>query len=227
MIRRLLILQMLILVCLTSQAQEEKTRYFNKDQLVIELLSNQWLDAPDDVKLHPRSLAFNLQLMYNLVGKNSNVALAAGLGLLTENYQIDALPKLSENKLSFAPLDDDLNYTSNKIRFTTVELPVEIRIRSNKNSRNKTWKLYLGGKAGYMFQSMHKYSGDDPVKPNQKLKQKTFNLPHTEQFTYGLTARLGYDAIMVTAYYGLTNHFKKDKAPALYPFMVGLTLFVY
>ena len=169
---------------------QEATRYFDKDQLVIELMSNQWLDIPSDVKLHPRSLAFNLQFMYNLIGKNSNVALAGGIGLLTENYQIDALPQKTENKLTFQPLDNGIDYTSNKIRFTTVEIPIEIRIRSNRNSRNKIWKIYVGGKVGYMFQSMHKYSGEDPVKPDQNLKQKTFDLPDAEPFTYGLTARI-------------------------------------
>ena len=225
--RKSIILLMLILFFTASRAQEEQTQYYDKDQLVIELLSNQRLDAPSQLKLHPRSLAFNLQFMYTVAGKNANVALATGIGLLTENYHIDALPQQTENKLSFMPIDDELKYSTNKIRFTTVELPLEMRIRSDRNSRNKIWKLYLGGKVGYMFQSMHKYAGDNPTIPEQKLKQKTFDLPHTEHLMYGLTARIGYDALMISAYYGLTNHFKKDKAPELFPVMIGLTLFVY
>ena len=160
--------------------QVEVTRYFDKDQLGIELLSLQWVDPPDDVKMKPYSNAFNLQYMITFVGINSNVALAIGGGVLTENYHIDSRPVKSQNKLDLIPIDEDINYFRNKIRFLTVELPLELRIRSNKNSRNKHWKLYLGGKLGYMFQSMHKYVGDNPILQEDNLKQKTYNLRYHE-----------------------------------------------
>lgn len=225
--KRFIFTWIFITILLTANAQEEETRYFNKDQLVIELFSNQWSGLPGEVKLHPRSLAFNLQFMFTFLGKNANVAVATGLGLLTENYYIDARPVKNNGELTLKPLSDDLNYSSNKLRFVTLELPLEVRIRSNRNSRNKIWKAYFGGKAGFMYQSMYKYNGDDPGNTEEHLKQKTFDLPYTEPLTYGVTARLGYDQIMVSAYYGLTNHFQKNKAPELYPLMVGVTLFLY
>ncbi len=207
-------------------AQKSPTEYFDKDQLVIELHSAQWLDIPADINLNPRSLAFNVQFMYTLAGKNSHIALCSGLGLLTEHYHIDAFP-VEGDSLTFEPVSDDLNFTTNKIRFATVEVPLEVRIRSEKNSRNKIWKFYFGGKVGYMFQTMHKYNGDDPQEPAGKLKKKVFDLPYTEPITYGLTARMGYDQVMISAYYSLTNHFQKDKAPELFPVMIGMTLFIY
>jgi hypothetical protein len=207
--------------------QVEVTRYFDKDQLGIELLSLQWLDPPEGVVLEPYSNAFNLQYMVTLAGKNSNLALALGAGLLTENYHVNSLPIKEEDVLRLVPIEDDLKYTSNKIRFLTVELPLEFRIRSNKNSRNKHWKMYLGGKAGYTFQSMHKYIGDNPVSPGDHLKQKTYNIRYTEPLTYGVTARLGYGQFFISGYYSLTNHFQKDKGPEMIPFMVGITLFLY
>ncbi len=224
---RLLLFSILILlVVFRGFGQEPQTNYFDKDQLILELHSSQWLDIPDDVKLSPRSTAFNVQLMFTLAGKNSQIALASGLGLLTENYHLDALPAKGDS-LTFEPIDNELIYTTNKIRFLTVELPLEIRLRSERNSRNKLWKFYVGGKVGYMFQTMHKYNGDDPQYPDSKLRMKIFDLPYTEPLTYGLTARLGYDQVMISAYYSLTNHFQKDKAPELFPLMIGLTLIIY
>lgn len=207
--------------------QVEVTRYFDKDQLGIELLSLQWLDPPEGVVLEPYSNAFNVQYMITLAGKNSNVALALGAGLLTENYHMNSLPVKEEGTLNLVPIEDGLNYTRNKIRLLTVEMPLEFRIRSNKNSRNKHWKMYLGGKAGYTFQSMHKYNGDNSASPGDHLKQKTYNLRYTEPLTYGVTARLGYGQFFISGYYSFTNHFQKDKGPEMIPFMVGITLFLY
>lgn len=225
--RLLVTILIIILFNIKAFAQEPKTHYFDRDQLGLELLSNQWLEIPDHIKLNPRSLAFNIQLMYNILGRNSNVALAAGLGFLTENYEMDATPKKSNSQLIFAEIDPNLKYKANKIRFTTVEIPLEIRIRNNRNSRNKIWKMYVGGKVGYLFRSMHKYNGDNPQNPDEKLKQKTFNIPYTEPFSYGATARIGYGQFMISGYYALTNRFQKNKAPDLFPIMIGITYFVY
>lgn len=211
----------------TLSAQEEVTRYFDKDQLGIELLSIQWLDAPEGVKVEPYSNAFNLQYMITLAGKNSNVALAIGAGLLTENYFLNAFPVKGENELDLVPISDELDYKRNKIRLLTLEMPLEFRLRSGKNSRNKNWKLYLGGKVGYKVQSMHKYIGDNPAEPTDHLKQKTYTIRYTEPFSYGVTARIGYGQFFMSGYYSFTNHFQKDKGPELIPFMVGITLFIY
>ena len=208
-------------------AQEEVTRYFDKDQLGIELLSVQWLTPPEGVEVEPYTNAFNLQYMVTLAGKNSNVALALGAGLLTENYHLNALPVKESNELVFVPIDEAIHYRRNKIRLLTLELPLELRIRTEKNSRNKHWKMYLGGKVGYKVQSMHKYIGDNPGFPEDNLKQKTYNLRYTEPLSYGVTARLGYGQFFISGYYSFTNQFQKDKGPELIPFMVGITLFLY
>jgi hypothetical protein len=208
-------------------AQTEVTRYYDKDQLGIELLSIQWLTPPEGVEIEPYSNAFNLQYMVTLVGKNSNVAIAMGVGLLTENYHLNALPVKQANELELVPIDNEIDYQRNKIRLLTLELPLELRIRSNKNSRNKHWKLYLGGKAGYKVQSMHKYIGENPVYTGDNLKQKTYNLRYTEPLSYGVTARLGYGQFFISGYYSFTNHFQNNKGPELVPFMVGITLFLY
>lgn len=218
---------LLLTTILHSTAQVEGTRYFNRDQLTLELLSNQWLEAPEHVKLNPRSLAFNIHLMYNLLGRNRNIALAAGFGFSSENYIINAIPEKIDHTLQFTEIDPSLKYKSNKMRFNTLELPVEIRLRTNKNNRNKSWKLYLGAKGGYLYQSMHKYNGDNPEKPDEHLKQKTYHIPYTEQFSYGLTAKLGYGDFLISGYYALTNRFKENKAHELVPLMIGITYYVY
>lgn len=206
---------------------QEETKYFNKDQLGLELLSAHWPDVPSDVYLNPRSLAFNTQLMYNIAGRNSNVALAAGLGILSEHYYIDAFPVKDQDKLVLVSIPDSLDYITNKLRFSSVEIPVEIRIRTNRNSRNKSWKFYIGAKAGYLLSSMHKYSGDDPGNLKGKLKQKTYNIPDVMPYHYGLTFRAGYDQVLISAYYSLSDRFEENESLTMQPFMVGLTLFVY
>jgi hypothetical protein len=221
-------ISILFIVCLSGiLSAQELTRYFDKDQLGIELLSVQWLDAPKDVAVEPYSNAFNLQYMITFFGKNSNVAVAIGAGLLTENYHLNAFPIKKDDKIELTPINEELNYRRNKIRLLTVELPLEFRIRTNKNSRNKHWKLYLGGKVGYKVQSMHKYIGDDPANPSDNLKQKTYNISYTEPLSYGVTARIGYGQFFISGYYSFTNHFQSNKGPELIPFMAGITLFLY
>ncbi|MDA3867808.1 MAG: outer membrane beta-barrel protein [Salinivirgaceae bacterium] len=224
---RIFFFVIILLASNALRAQEEETQYFDKDQLGLEIFSNQWLNAPDGVTISPYSLAFNVQMMYTLIGKNSHIALAGGFGFMAENYQIDALPEKSDGILTFNPINSDLNYKSNKIRFNTFEVPLEIRIRTNKNSRNKTWKLYLGAKGGYLFQSMHKYNGANPENQKEHLKQKTFNIPYTEAWSYGVTARIGYGQFLISGYYALSNRFQTDRAPELFPLHIGVTFFIY
>lgn len=225
--RQILIIILTVALYLNCTAQDDATRYFNRDQLALELYSNQWLNAPQDIELHPISLTFNVQLMYNILGRNRNIALATGVGFMTEHYMIDASPNKINHTLQFTPIDKSTVYSSNKIRFNTFEIPLELRLRTNKNSRNKAWKLYLGAKVGYMCQSMYKYNGDHPEIENEHLKRKTYNVPYTEDISYGVTAKIGYGSFLISGYYALTHRFKVDKAPELFPLMIGITFFVY
>ena len=212
-------------------SQEEDTSIVIKkmanDQFIIDLNYNTWLDAPGNVTTKPLSLGINIYLMKPLVGKKSNFSIAAGLSLGSQNVNNNSVPYDSAGVTYFnSDTIDNINYKKNKFTTIYVDVPVELRLRTNQNSKEKSFKISAGFKIGYLISSYTKYVGDDyrVSLSNDKVKFKEYRIKNILQYRYGVYARIGYGNFNLTGYYALTPLFEKNKEHEIIPVSVGISI---
>lgn len=127
----------------------------------------------------------------------------------------------------------ETGYKNNKLTAIYIDVPLEFRFRT-KNEGQK-FKASIGFKVGYLLSSHMKYRGDDiswnyspgqswTLNSDETIKLKTYKVPNIEMYRMGPTVRIGWGWINATAYYSLTNLFKKNKGPEMYPISVGISI---
>jgi hypothetical protein len=205
-----------------SQGVNESTR--KKFSTVIDVFNDFYVDVPDSVDNRFLNPGFSFQGLYDYRFGKSNFSFAFGAGLGSHNFYSDAMietDSLGVTQLHpISSLYPDINYDKNKITYTYLDVPLEFRLRTKNNIR-----AALGFKVGFLISSHTKYKGDDFLfGTNDALHVKFKNVNNIEDLRYGVTARFGWRFINLTGFYSLTNVFKKDQGPEMYPFSVGISL---
>ncbi len=207
----------------------------SRDRLIIELNWNTWLNTPEDFNVQAKSRGFNFYFYYDLELGTDNVALAPGLGLGNSNifHESFLVVNIDSNSANYGntevqPFAENLDFKKNKISLTYLEVPIELRVRTNPNSKGKRFKIAAGVKAGLLINSHTKYVGEDtrptayPANPDY-VKYKESRVLNLETFRYGLTGRVGYGAVNLHAFYSLSNAFKEGNGPEGNALEVGIS----
>ena len=226
----LIILLLIITYPVFSQTVDsiKPTRYFSSDQIVYELNNNYWLNLPANVKINNISLSSNIYLMFPLIGKYSNVSLAMGLGVGSGSVRSNSLPLDSAGITNFYVISDSIKYSHNKFVTTYLEVPLEIRFMTNPDHKNRSYKLTLGGKFGYLVGKHYKYSGYDFLSSTEvKVKIKFFSVKNLMPFRYGVYGRLGYGKFALSGFYALSTLFEANKGSEVVPLTFGLTIIIF
>lgn len=212
---------------IVSVAQEEAPQDSVKmpnDQIVINILSNTWLNAPSEITLMPVSIGAEVYAMTPLIGKNSALSLAIGFGVGVNNVHNNALPYDSIGITYFKQIAGGYEYIKNKFSSTYVDIPIEIRFRTKPNIKKRNFKVSLGGKFGYMITNYIKYSGDDfRTLTKKNVKFKEYNFSNVLPYRYGVFLRVGYGKVNGIINYTLSSFFEKNKGPDVIPVSVGLS----
>lgn len=231
MIKKILLITFLGLnITAFSQGADtiKSTKYFSSDQIVYELNNNYWLNLPTGVKINNISLSSNIYLMFPLIGKYSNVSLAMGLGVGSGSVRNNSLPLDSAGITKFNIIPDSIKYSHNKFVTTYLEVPLEIRFMTNPDHKNRSYKLTLGGKFGYLVGKHYKYNGYDYLSSNEeKIKFKIFSVKNLMPFRYGVYGRLGYGKFALSGFYALSTLFEANNGPAVVPLTFGLTIIIF
>ena len=205
-----------------------ETKIFSDDNLIVDINYDSWLNTPANVTLKPYSSGINVSYLYNLIGEHSNICLAAGAEVSSQNFFIDATPELNAGFVNFINIPDSINYKKNKLSTTYIEIPFEIRFRTNKSNRKgKSFKIFAGFKVGYLVNNHIKYKGDSFDGSGKEIKIKQYNIDNIQKYRYGITARIGYGKFNITGFYPLTQLFEKDKGPDIIPISIGLSVFLF
>lgn len=160
------------------------------------------LQDPVKQKWYGRGVAVSLMYDYPL-NKNGNVSVAFGAGFGSHNYYTNALvTKIDSLNVSYFKDIPDTVKTGGKISANFVDIPLELRFRTNENSKGYRWKLAVGAKVGYQL-DVHEKVFDAEGK-----KFKTYYYPHTALFRYGPVVRVGYGSIMLTGFYSVSTFFQ-------------------
>lgn len=146
--------------------------------------------------------------------KNTHVSFAPGIGYSCSNiYSRHGLWEDSTGT-SFRPLQRSPNialgnYKINKLTLQYVDIPLELRIRTNPDKFNNCWKFVVGFKAGIRVDAHTKQRTKigNVVKVDVERRFPDFNL-----LRMGPTIRIGYSVVNVFALLGVYDILKKVKA---------------
>lgn len=177
---------------------------------------NQDLSGPKEFDLgFWGSRSVNLYYQYDIRILKSSFSFVPGIGLSLERYKFS-----NDNTLAYAdgdpgsivmvpPADagfDDIR--KSQLITNYVEVPLEIRYSTKPEDPARSFKVSVGGRIGYLYDSFTKikYKEDGEVK---KLKNKEdFNL---NKIRYGLTGRIGLGNFSLFCYYNLSPLFEDGK----------------
>ena len=206
---------------------EKKFQKFSKDRFAIDLLGTNWIYNKNDagfagMRTKWYSRGINIYFYYDFRIKNSRVSFAPGIGYSCSNiYSRHSLTETSgDTAAHFVPLANSGDYKVNKITLQYVDIPLELRIKTNPDKLDQVWKFAVGFKAGIRVDAhtKTKTSIDGTTKVNIERRFPDFSLFHM-----GPTIRIGYSFFNVTAYYGVLDVFKKDRGPKANEFAVGIS----
>ncbi len=229
---------------LDDAKKKDKGKSRRQDRFVLDLFSDIWMNAPtDSMKIKQINRGANAYFMYEFPFGKSNFSFAPGIGIGCTNLYSNAMPVKSFKydslgakvydgttvfkKIPTETLDNNqkINVKNNKFTIISLDVPLEFRYRT----KNNQFKIYLGGKVGLTLTNYTKYNGDNFNEnyPTGSLRYKEYKIANVASYRYGLTARIGWKWVQAFGYYSLSNLFKKDKGPDMYPISVGISITPY
>ena len=205
----------------TIQAQENTSLKPEKqDQFIIDILWETFDHRPGDLKMKWYNYGINLAYMYD-APVTKNVSFAIGLGYSNQNYY-------SNSFLKHDTIDDGSNnayweviegeYRKYKVSVSTVEMPIELRFRSDPHLPGHSTKIAVGLKPGYVFDVHDKFI------TREKDKYKTYIFPTIEEFRLMSVVRIGYGKVSVTGGYSFTPFFQEGNGPEMHQINLGISL---
>lgn len=214
----IIVLFSLPLLAFSQDPQTKKTtaRPDIPGTFVVELGLNRDNGGPSDFSLgFIGSRTVNIYYQYDFRILKSGFSFVPGIGLSLERYQfkneymLDYTSSSSDELTMVSPGDASLpGIRKSQLITNYLEIPAEIRYTINPDDPARSFKVAVGGRIGYLFDSFTKvkYKENSEVK---KLKDKQdYNL---SKIRYGVTGRIGFGNFSLFGYYNLTPLFEKGK----------------
>lgn len=221
--KRIVVLSLFLLISSSLLAQKAKESTYKKFDLGLGFFTDIWQDLPEGMDARTINQGFQVSLMYNhRIGKGG-VSMAIGIGTSFHNlFSNTVIPDIKADSISFVPIGDSISYKKSKLQLSYFDIPFEFRYRSKSGFR-----MAFGFKAGFLYDSKIKYKGERLSDDGVEVKVKSKSVNQLETLSYGPTVRFGYKWVNVFGYFCLSNTFKKDRGPELYPISVGIALIPY
>ena len=228
MIKKIVVLFALIIILIPAFSQDatpqdQNTTFPKKKSgrpdlpgtFTLELGLNRTNGAPSDFKGgFWGSRTLNIYYQYDIRILKSKFFLVPGVGFSFERFKFKDGNVLAYNDGVLAmnkPADIGLSSVKKSQLITNYfEVPVEICFRTRPDDPARSFKISVGGRVGYLFDSFTKvkYKEDGEVK---KYKDKQdFQLT---KFRYGISGRIGIGNVSLFGYYNLTPLFESGKGP--------------
>ncbi len=240
MIRKISLLIVFIALLSPAFSQEKPTKKTSArpdipGMLTLEYGFNFALRAPKD--FDPNfigSTTFNLYYQYEMRLFKSHFSFVPGIGFSFERYKfkdgrvLTNYPSYDSIKMETATAAGYTSLKKSKLITNYIEAPLEFQYSINPDDPAHSFKISVGGRIGYLFDSFSKVKYHE-YQENKKIKDKqNFNL---SQFRYGLTSRISFGSFSIFGYYNLNPLFQKGKGPVnngvitdFNTFTVGLSL---
>lgn len=223
--KRLLYLSLgLFLLSIPAFAQESTTKpaksYARPDipgTFVVELGFNRPFDRPVNFNIGLwGSRTLNIYYQYEIRILKSKFSFVPGIGFGLERYKFTnnyILINNNDNTSSLVPAGQPGYPGTKKSQLITdyFDIPLELRFSTRPEDPTKSFKVSIGGRVGYLFDSYTKIKYDDNGETKKFKSHQSFNL---NNFRYGLQARIGVGNFSIFGYYNLSPLFKNGKDPS-------------
>ena len=177
---------------------------------------NQDLSGPKEFDLDfLGSRSANLYYQYEFRIFKSKFSFVPGIGLSLERFKFNGEATLDYvdgdfNSIAMIPqVDTNIPGVKKSMLITNyVDIPLELRFSTNPEDPARSFKISVGGRIGYLYDSFTKikYKENGELK---KLKNKdNYNLT---QFRYGLSGRIGIGNFSLFGYYNVSPLFEEGK----------------
>jgi len=202
--------------------------------LVIDLATTILLNSPDGMDINPwGSWTVNIYYLYEFPIGKSNFSMNMGFGLGLEKYKFKESNTLGttqdDTETILIPLTDLLpkaqKFRKSIYAANYFDIPVEFRFYANKNNRRKSFKVAVGGKVGFRFDTHTKIRYDEFNQTKILKDKQQFN---TKNPRFGLYGRLGFASVSFYYYYSLTEFFDNKKGPdqtQANTMLIGISIF--
>tara|TARA_B100001094_G_C17955757_1_gene682891 strand:- start:99 stop:761 length:663 start_codon:yes stop_codon:yes gene_type:complete len=191
--------------------------YFKSDRFILDFYSPQWVNTPGGVSTDP-SFSFAFSFGKDIPYKKSNFSCFYGLGYdftnINHNANLKSLSVFEGTPREIGMRVLNVPYNLNRLSTQYLELPIEFRYRTQTKN---PFRLYLGGKFGYMTKS--KYTLDKVIGDRHERK----GLNELERFKYGITMRIGYGLVNFYTYYGLNGLIVPEKQKGVNQLSFGIS----
>jgi hypothetical protein len=195
-----------------------------KGDLIVDFGFNTLNNKPDDLStrfLPSRTFNVYYQAPINVFGEGSGFTFNPGIGIGTDKlaftedrtlFNNPALGSESSQLLEITDVyGDDIVVNTNSVSLTYFDIPLELRYHFNRSNYQKSMKVAIGGKVGFLLNSQSKIAYEDSEGLERKIKDRqSFGVA---PIRYGVYTRLGFPGFNIWGYYGLNQVFQKDKGP--------------
>ena len=183
-------------------------------------------DLPDGVELRPYSMGLNISVTKDIRFGESNFSLGWGGGVWSHNIHSNArfvsiVDSISSSTFTqFSPWHSSYDYKKNKVAFTYIDMPLELRYKSKneiEGTFQRPFRFSLGFRAGYLVNAHDK-------RVDSEGRFKNYNIEHVLKYRYGVYARAGYGKFVLFGSYALTPLFEAGKGIELHQWSVGFSI---
>ena len=169
-----------------------------EDQFYLGVTYNLLLNKPTDIT--QRNLSYGIMggIIKDIpLNDDRNFGLGVGVGYALNSYYTNLFAEEVNGEISYAGLTSSDDFKRSKLETHVIEFPLEIRWRNSNATDYKFWRVYAGGKLGYIFEGRSKFV-DDTGKTG-------FSNPDIKKLQYGLMLNVGYNTWNIHVYYALSR----------------------
>jgi len=176
---------------------------------------------------YSKSINFNINFFQQSINLIANkLGLVTGLGVQWYNYRFNQkntiLSTDSGTISGYYDQTPNRSYVKSKLTTTYLSVPIILEFQTNANHNTNSFHISAGVVGGVRLLSHTKQVFD--YNGTGKNKPKTFDEFFLQPFHLDATARIGWGPINIYANYALTEMFRKNRGPELYPFTIGLVM---
>jgi len=169
---------------------------------------------------YAKSMAFSLNFLeqnINLI--NQHLGLVTGMGITWNNYRFDKNVVLTDDGEFDGYFDNDpsKDYSKSKLVVSYLRVPLMLEYQTNSKANLNSFHI-SGGVVGALRLGSHSkviYNGS---------KSKDKSDFYINPFKVDAIAKIGWGVINLYGTYSLTEMFRNNKGPEVYPFEIGISL---
>lgn len=221
-----------------AQSTEPGTKKYTRPDIpgtfVLELGINRAPDAPSNFSLGLwGSRTQNVYYQYDIRIMKSKFSIVPGIGLSLERFKFKngaTLAYEADDSLKLlTPTQSGMTgIRKSQLVNNYVEIPLELRYSTNPDDPGRSFKVGLGARIGYMYDSFSKLKYKEDGETKQLKDKQNWNLT---RLRYGVYGKIGLGNFSLFGYYNLTPLFEEGKGPGeknrvtdFQTFTVGISL---